>query len=223
MPGTPDEDDDEQPLAPAPRDPAAVNRFQRQRVEEEEMMRQAILASLQEARERGDVADLHATGSDTMDLGSNQAEPSTPVKSQARRSGAHALPIAASASDAADEDEELDNDEATYDLLADQRHYDDEDAALQAALTASLADAEAAGLVLPAQQPLRRPPSSVPSAPAQGAINTAAATSQAGLGTTSAVKRTGRGADGDEDDEEEPVAEELTAEELRRRRLERFQ
>jgi hypothetical protein len=90
-----------------------------------------------------------------------------------------------------------------YDLLADQRHYDDEDAALQAALSASLAETGVEGLILPAEQPVRRtssvqgPPTSTMEQVTEGPTKIAAHEAE----VVEEVK---------DEDEDEPVVEELS-------------
>jgi hypothetical protein len=92
-------------------------------------MRQAIEASLAEARERGEKVDDVPVA----------VPPSTAVHPDVPHGG-----------DMPDNDLDEDEQGPNYDLLADQRHDDDEDAALQAALSASLVDAGVVGLKLPA-------------------------------------------------------------------------
>ncbi len=189
------------------RQPQQMNRFQRQQAEEEEMMRQAIEASLAEARARGENVDetptMHASA--------------PPVNSTT------SLPPTTAAPMDITEDEELDNDDMDlqgpiYDLLAHQRHYDDEDAALQAALTASLADGGPAVLSLPQHQPMLR--SSSITQPVIEEQHIPAALPHA-TESTSGPTVTVESEKGDEEDEVE-VIEELSPEELRRKRLERF-
>jgi len=165
--------------------PPPWNRFQQQRAEEEEMMRQAIEASLVEARERGEkVEDVLPTAT---------APTSATVPANLRHSD-----------DVLDNDVDQDEPGPDYDLLADQRHYDDEDAALQAALSASLADAGVVGLRLPAEQPVKRT-SSVKAPPAFTEEPTADDATKVGAEPEVQVSE-----EIQDDDEDEPMVEELS-------------
>jgi hypothetical protein len=162
--------------------PPPMNRFQQQRAEEEEMMRQAIEASLAEARDRGERVD-------------EVSQPLPQVTAPQVN-----LPHDA---DLPDSDMNQDEQGPDYDLLADQRHYDDEDAALQAALSASLAETGVEGLILPAERPIRRtssvqgPATSTMEQVTEGATKAAAPEAE----VVEEVK---------DEDEDEPVVEELS-------------
>ncbi len=240
------------------RPPQPMNRFQRQQAEEAEMMRQAIEESLRDARARGE--PIGQEGGDAGDRNDNQGEPSR-VSNSGDISRSNSTPVTRptstqpqsrsttqaqslgqpGTSNIPDDDEELDDPEdelpiPVYDFAAQSRFYDDDDAALQAALSASLAQVPE-GWAPP-------PPTTTISAAARrasqqgegagqsnpianqgggGALSAGGAPQKAD-GTTSNNDQAGaKTEDGEEEEEDdEPVEEVLSPEELRRKRLERF-
>lgn len=240
-----------------PKDPSQMNRFERTRYEEEEEMRKAIEASLADAKERGIPVDDASNGASSSGTPANipsvapgaasplasrprSAEPSLPhpqaqqpafppQSAQPHSQAAATNPVNIDPAHL-DNDEEIEEDLPNFDFRNPNAAYDDEDAALQAAIQASLMQFDGELRVPEAPKPVERTPE-----------NIAALTRPRGSGVQAHVQPQVQreatpevdidaGEDDDEekkdeeseDDEPEPEPEKLTAEELRKKRLARF-